>query len=433
MSCRIDDLFICGPQQHSACCAPPETRELRVQKLELTPPDENLGYCSKITFLPVDAEAYTGKQLGVDVVCETPPQTYAGREIPTAEKKLVISSTLLNGGEQQHWTPGPWCTPKKGFHYAFHLPTHGQPITVLDDDGYLTRGLLEKLQTKDSDNTPVNTLQGMTAQQLIEPLKTFFDYQCQKSDPSRFSNRLDFSERHSMYYQPLQKGENGWQTVRINPANHNFTLLPNDIFWMLRAKEQQTDYNAIQDKVSTFCSVMNHKEAAPVSIEGGTTFKVTLSDSIRQANTQPDLTASQEVNLTLPLDGTTPLLREQTLPPNGIKIKTTTQEIGETKTEHWPITSRLTNMAGQAVTPYDATPHEGYSNLLLTLSQPDGEDLLTVGPVYYQYSGSTSSSRTNWLKLDIGCSDALTFLSKEAEKALKQHASGLQSVLESQK
>ncbi|MGB1229996.1 MAG: hypothetical protein ACPG7U_02385 [Holosporaceae bacterium] len=426
-------LFV-GHSNTAHAAPPPETRELRVQKLELTPPDENLGYCSKITFLPVDEAAYTGAQLGVDVVFEQYPRgcgcTEMSDEYIERHKKLMISSTLLNGGEQQHWTPGPWCTPKKGFHYAFHLPTHGQPITVLDDDGYLTRGLLEKLQTKDSDNTPVNTLQGMTAQQLIEPLKTFFDYQCQKSDPSNFSNRLDFSERHSMYYQPLQKGENGWQTVRINPANHNFTLLPNDIFWMLRAKEQQPDYNAIQDKVSTFCSVMNHEEAAPVSIEGGTPFKVTLSDSIRQANAQPDHTASQEVNLTPPRDGI--IFGKPALPPNGIKIKTTTQNPDAIKTQNWPLTSRLTNTAGQVVSVYDETPREGYSNLVLKLSKPGGDDLLTVGPVYYQYSGSSSSSETNWRRLDGGCSYALSFLSKEARKALKEHANGLQSVLKSQ-
>lgn len=406
----------------TAHATPPEgTRELHVEKIELAHPAENLGYLSKITFCPVDEHAYTGEHLGVDIVCETPDRTCNCGDITVTKKSPVISSTLLNGKTQQ-WSIGPWCPQKKGFYYAFHLPKHNQPITILDEDGYLTRGILETLQTNDSGNT-IGTLQGIAAQKIVEPLKTFFDFQCQKHDPSNFDKRLDFNQRHSMYYQAVDEKENGkYQTVRINPANHNFILLLHNIVTMFTHGDQGSTYNAIKDEINSFCSVVHHGNLAPMKLEEGVPFAITLSDSIKKANKPSNATNNQKakVALTLHHNGTTSL-----------SVQTASQKPDDKKTQHWTLTSRLTSMTGREITTYDETPREGYSSLLMTLSTPRGEDLLTLGPVYYQYSGSSSCSNTNGY-LDRGCSSALTCLSREAEKALQQNASGLQSVLESQ-
>ena len=399
---------------------------LHVQKIELADPAKNLNYLSKITFCRVNEEIYTGKHVGVGVVCKKSPRHYYEHltEGTAGHNSLVISSTFLHGGGQKYWNTGPWCPQEMGFSYNFHLPKHGKLITVFDTNRYLTRGLLETLTTKDSENTSVARLQSIAAQQIIAPLKTFFDYQCQKHKYDEFKHILDFTQQHNEYYQEVMQEDGRWKTVRINPADHNFICTPRNVLTMFTCSNRCATYNAIKTKAEKLCHTVVYGGICPLDING-TLFKITLSDSIKQANNPLASTTKQELDfISPPVRGWT----KQTAPPKSIQIKTETQDPHEINTQDYPVTSQLPRMTDKDVTVFDDTrdrPHITYKNVSLTLNAPHGERLITVGPVYYEES-DTESDGDNFQYVK-----AVTFLSKESQRILQQNASGLQTVLES--
>lgn len=343
---------------------PSRPRTLTVQDIRPTAPSENLGYYAEIDLLPNDEQVYTGQAIGVDIV----------RQHNTGS--LFIESTLRNG-QVQYWTPGPWCPHQNGFAYTLHQPTHGEVFTLCDEDGYLTRGLFAKLDT--------TTLQGAAAQTIIEPLTIFFDHLCYQHSAEYFAHRLDFTRRHSMYYQMVQEREDGsHKTVRINPARHTFVLPATTIQAMLATEKQCQTYHQIQDTIENWCAVLAGHQKVLGPIDGGTCFAVTLSPDLQQAAAQPLEEGKRQVIFKLKSD-----MPEE--PSQDIaRLITHHPQQGRTTIEEWPIVATFTKSAAGNVVHQDGHATGDYIGLSLTLAKTEEvQPFLTAGPLYYHNQART--------------------------------------------
>ncbi len=237
-------------------------RELLVTDIEFVHPSktQEAGYISKITFVP-QSESYNGKQLGYDVLL-------------SANGQMQASTHLLNG-RTQSWGLGKWLLPEGRDHlaYSIHMPTKKQAITIFDDDGALTRGVLETLKGDKS-------LQAQSSLKCAKPLILYTGSETHKNHHC-MSWQNNFKNKHLMYYAKPEQKDGEWSTVRINPANHTYKVAPNVVQNILM---QQTEvYNAIQDEVESLSEMTTTSGTLLTKLTGAEEFSTTFAQELNNA------------------------------------------------------------------------------------------------------------------------------------------------------
>ena len=238
------------------------TRELLVTDIEFVHPSktQEVGYISKITFLP-QSDDYDGKNLGKDILQRQGDQLEA--------------TTTLNNGVEQQWGLGLWMLPEghSSLSYDIHMPTKKQPITIVDDDGALTRGALEALKDDQS-------LQAQSALTCANPLIKYTGYETQKNHGG-MSWQNNFKNTHLMYYGKPEQKDGAWEAVRINPAKHKYKVAPNVVHNILTT---QTDiYEAIQDEVESLSEMTTTSGTLLTKQVGAEEFSTTFAQKLNNA------------------------------------------------------------------------------------------------------------------------------------------------------
>lgn len=230
---------------------------LKIQKITFSDLDGDSDCVAKIRFLPI-GDRYTGDIISLDTIRYAPEygQMYA-------ESTLLID--VPEDKRVQLWTLGPWCAPVEEFVYAVYGPRHGEAFDILDEDGFLTRGILTQLKNQWSLQHDPMTLKRFALDQFLKELEDYLDAICYRNAPCLFSKRENFEESDLMYYQKVSQDEDGrHRTIRIRPSNHDYIMKWND--WIVNLLVQQNVLDAI-----VRC---NHRR--PTLIAGGEEVKVDM-------------------------------------------------------------------------------------------------------------------------------------------------------------
>ncbi|TGW14602.1 hypothetical protein EIL50_04795 [bacterium NHP-B] len=226
-------------------------RTLVIKSIELSDPDEDPGYAAKIRFLPKG-----GGYKGTPVSSECVRFCYG---------RLYVESTLLIDVPAhrriQQWSWGPWCPQKVGFSCISFMPKEGKEITIMDDDGFLLRGILGYFFSQKKAHVlgkhEPSSLHILATQEGIAPLITYLDGYCYKTSPSIFRHRADFEKTDLMFFQEVStEGEGYSKTVRIRPTNHAYemsypvlyTLLANCYWHKILAWPSSSSLFFVQDE-----------------------------------------------------------------------------------------------------------------------------------------------------------------------------------------
>ncbi|MGB0919009.1 MAG: hypothetical protein ACPGUZ_00585 [Holosporaceae bacterium] len=276
-------------------------------------------------------------------------------------------------------------TPHDLFAYSdtHYLQKNDKTLTIRDREGFLTRILLEKLETRQPQENAeqaaasLPTLQGHAAKTLLTPLITFVDYQCYNHRPDLFCNRLRFENCLGLYYDIVNQEEHqGYQAVVINPNDHRFSLIPQTVRDIFKAPHQRHTHQAIQTEVTTWCTVLDNRETLRAPLRNGALFAVTLSDTLKQIKTlalpkcKRGLTVLFGPDISPQTEGLLQIVTYHTPPDQGT-------------TENWPVFFTFTeHVAHNAEGDHDAT----YTGFSVSIHKAkDEEPFATAGPLYCRH------------------------------------------------
>ncbi len=195
-------------------------KTLVIKSIELADPDKDLGYAAKIRFLPKGG-GYKGTPVASERVrfCDDRGKLYV-------ESTLLIDVPVYR--RLQEWSWGPWCPQKIGFSCVSFMPKEGEEITIMDDDGFLLRGILgyffSQKKGRLSGGHEPSFCQNLPIQERIAPLITYLDGYCYKKSPQLFKHRDDFEETNLMFFREAFTEGDYPRTVRIRPANHAYEM-----------------------------------------------------------------------------------------------------------------------------------------------------------------------------------------------------------------
>ena len=227
---------------------------LKIQGITFSDPFKKADYVAEIRFLPKGAQ-YTGGVVALDTI----------RYSSVYGQYYAESTLLINVPEDkrlQMWTLEPWCDPVEGFTYAVHKPYHEKECVILDEDGFLRRGIIAVLRrqwlSSDSPLTKPLTLKELTLGRLLNNLEDYLDTVCYTNAPALFFKRKSFEGSDLMCYQKVSQDEHGdYKTVRIRPSNHDYVM---DWNGFIRCLVQKDFYHSITKRNGTLSTLIVGKE-----------------------------------------------------------------------------------------------------------------------------------------------------------------------------
>lgn len=217
----------------------------------------------------------------------------------------------------------------------------------------------------------------MLPKHCLSPLITFVDYQCYHHHPNLFCNRLRFEDCLGMSYDTVnQKADEKHRSVIINPNDHRFCLTPQTIRVCLKEPVQRLRHQAIQEKINTWCTVLDNRETLRAPLRDGALFVVTLSDTFKQIKT-----------LALPkcAQGLTVLFGPDMSPQTAglLQIVTYHTPPDQGTTENWPVFFTFTESIAHGHN--DAT----YTGFSVSVSkEKGGAPFAKAGPLYCRHQDS---------------------------------------------
>jgi hypothetical protein len=218
------------------CLALGAVGTLKIQKITFSDLNEDTGYVAKIRFLPI-GEGYKGGIISLDTI----------RYSPEYGQMYVESTLLIDVPEDERvqlWTLGPWCAPVEKFVYSVYGPRRGEAFDILDEDGFLTRGILTQLRNQWSSQHDPMTLKTFALDGMLGVLEDYLDTICYFNASCLFSRRKNFDASDLMYYQKVSQDNDGqYRTIRIRPSNHDYVMDRND--WLLNLGAQSNVFEAI--------------------------------------------------------------------------------------------------------------------------------------------------------------------------------------------